>query len=178
MLKGIPGFLTIGFLKRDQAIAIDIYADAFAIESAPYASTSRARAALEGKFSARRFCLARYTIPAILSAQLYVEKARCRLVSTAAAVAALRFHKDNGRWPLSLSELVPVYLEEIPQDSINGGELAYSLIEDGIMIYSLGENGIDDGGKPSLVVPPDEEQDASDDVGFRIWSAPPEAAGE
>ena len=65
------------------------------------------------------------------------------------ACALERFRQANGGFPESLNALVPTYLPEIPHDIVNGQPLRYRRTEDGnFLLYSVGWNGKDDGGKP------------------------------
>ncbi|MGQ9649354.1 MAG: hypothetical protein ACUVXJ_04525 [Phycisphaerae bacterium] len=64
---------------------------------------------------------------------------------TVLAVAAYR--NDHGRFPESLDELVPRYLEAVPMDPFTSQPLRYRLdTEEGYRLYSVGEDGKDDGG--------------------------------
>jgi hypothetical protein len=68
------------------------------------------------------------------------------LVRLAFALAA--YHADHGAYPAALSDLVPKYAKELPKDIFNNdGELRYAREGDGFLLYSLGTNGKDDGGK-------------------------------
>ena len=105
-----------------------------------------------------------------------VEQTRALLRSAASAVAAMRFRQARGRWPASLDALVPDYLAKVPVDPFSGAPLIYKILGDGIMVYSVGRNRTDDGGKPSLVKPADGDKGDYDDYnGFRIWEKPPES---
>lgn len=65
------------------------------------------------------------------------------------ACALERFRLAHGGFPESLNALVPTYLPEIPHDIVNGQPLRYRRTEDGnFLLYSVGWNGTDDGGKP------------------------------
>ncbi|MCS7166397.1 MAG: hypothetical protein RMI91_00460 [Gemmatales bacterium] len=65
------------------------------------------------------------------------------------AIAAELFRKEHGRWPSHLGELVPDYLNELPCDLYNApNPLLLRRTAEGIVIYSVGENGTDDGGDP------------------------------
>ncbi|MCB1079713.1 MAG: hypothetical protein KDM64_17985, partial [Verrucomicrobiae bacterium] len=71
------------------------------------------------------------------------------LHSARAAVAAERYRLARGRYPESWAELVPEWLPSIPKDVWSGGDLIYHLGPDGRpVIYSVGQNGIDEGGLP------------------------------
>jgi hypothetical protein len=65
-----------------------------------------------------------------------------RLVLT--MLALRRFELDQGRLPERLEELVPNYLKEVPLDEFSGKPLIWN--RDKLRLYSVSENGVDDGG--------------------------------
>ena len=70
--------------------------------------------------------------------------ARSRALQT--AIACERFRLSQGRWPSELSELVPDYMNAIPNDLFDGQPLRYQMIPEGIKVWSIGPDGRDDGG--------------------------------
>lgn len=66
--------------------------------------------------------------------------------SLRAALACERFRLAQGKWPTALDALVPQYLSAIPLDPFSGQPLLYRLLPDGVVIYSIGANGVDDQG--------------------------------
>lgn len=67
-----------------------------------------------------------------------------------AAVALERYHLLSRRYPESLEELVPDLLEAVPVDWMDGNPLRYRKESDGdYRLWSIGTNGVDDGGVPS-----------------------------
>ena len=63
------------------------------------------------------------------------------------AVAAKKFFLTNNRqWPVSISMLVPDFLEEAPLDPFGGGPLKLALPASGFRIYSIGPDRTDDRG--------------------------------
>jgi hypothetical protein len=73
--------------------------------------------------------------------------ARVRLATTALAVE--RFRLAHGRLPENLNELVPQFLSALPVDPFdpaNAG-LRYHCLAKGYVIYSVGRDGHDDGGR-------------------------------
>jgi hypothetical protein len=62
-----------------------------------------------------------------------------------------RYRLRTGRLPAQLAELVPEYLAALPHDFMSGEALRYRLRPgDGdFLLYSVGENGTDDGGDPA-----------------------------
>ena len=63
------------------------------------------------------------------------------------ALATERFHLARERWPANLGELVPQYLPEVPVDPFDGQPIRYRLLPRGYVIYSVGSDGRDDGGR-------------------------------
>ena len=71
-----------------------------------------------------------------------------RLVVT--AIALKRFQLEHGQWPETLAELSPEFLPSVPIDPYDGKPLKYHSNPDGtFLLYSVGEDGVDDGGDPS-----------------------------
>ena len=80
-------------------------------------------------------------------ATLYTEDQR-RLAVT--AIALKRFQLEHGQWPETLAELSPEFLPSVPIDPYDGKPLKYHSNPDGtFLLYSVGEDGVDDGGDPS-----------------------------
>ena len=84
-----------------------------------------------------------------------------RLVFSLAA-----YHADNKKYPTTLDALSPKYLAEIPSDLFSGKPLIYKPTETGYLLYSVGINEIDDGGKFYT------DEDRGDDIGVRVPSVP------
>ena len=73
---------------------------------------------------------------------------------TVTAIALKRYHLEHGIYPATLNELVPAFLFAVPIDFMDGKPLRYKLRPDGdFLLYSVGEDGKDDGGDPSPVPP-------------------------
>lgn len=67
------------------------------------------------------------------------------------AIALKRYQLKYGGYPGSLSKLVPQFLSAVPRDPVDGQPLRYRLNADGtFLLYSVGLNGKDDGGNPTL----------------------------
>lgn len=65
------------------------------------------------------------------------------------AIALKRFRLKQGRYPEKLAELMPGFLADAPVDWMDGKELRYErLNDDQFRLWSVGNNGIDDGGDP------------------------------
>ncbi len=66
--------------------------------------------------------------------------------ATQLAYATHLFKARHGRWPDSLDELPADYGPDVRIDPFTGDDFGYRLTRDGPVIYSLSENGLDDGG--------------------------------
>jgi hypothetical protein len=95
------------------------------------------------------------------------------------ALALGGYHADRGVYPTSLTELSPSFVKVIPKDRFTGGELRYAIATNGYLLYSVGPNGEDDGGRnfnDQAYTSADyqaatEEEKARDDIAIRM---PPE----
>ena len=54
---------------------------------------------------------------------------------------------DTGSYPAKLADLVPKYVAAVPKDIFNDADLHYTRTGGGYLLYSVGPNGKDDGGK-------------------------------
>lgn len=87
---------------------------------------------------------------------------RCAVV----AVAAERFRRARGRWPQPLAELVKAgFLREVPIDPFDGEPLRSRQLDNGMIIYSVGVDGEDNGGTLNRKDPTAK----SCDLGFQLW---------
>jgi hypothetical protein len=57
---------------------------------------------------------------------------------------------NGGEWPESLKALAPSYLPRLPVDQITGQPLHYKIVDDRPIVYSVGADRDDDGGRPPL----------------------------
>lgn len=65
-----------------------------------------------------------------------------------AGLAAARYKRANGEWPDTLANLVPEFLDAVPTDPYaDGAALRYRRTETGAIVYSLGHNRTDHGGR-------------------------------
>ncbi len=100
--------------------------------------------------------------PVLASDQLM----HAQLRSTLTALAVERYRSTHGDWPTGLTALVPEYLVDVPLDPYDGQPLRYSRLTDGVVIYSVGPDGTDNGGKLDRKVP----SRPGTDCGMRLWN--------
>src|SRR5262249_26113649 len=85
---------------------------------------------------------------------LKVAEAESQKEMVVAAIALKRHQLRHGKFPDDLSALTPEFLAEVPRDWMDGQPLRYRLKDDSqFVLYSIGENGVDDGGDPTTTHP-------------------------
>ena len=98
----------------------------------------------------------------VVREQMLVER---DLTLTALALAA--YQARHKRYPLSLEKLVLAYLDAGPEDFFSGKKLIYKRYLDGYVLYSVGENTMDDGGRSEHEGGPADTDDLFVQVGQR-----------
>ncbi len=96
--------------------------------------------------------------------------------SSRVAVAVERFRRGHrDALPASLNDLVPQYLESIPQDPLTGQALRYRVRPDAYVVYSVGPDGQDDGGSQLRQTPasPAGRFPRGADMGIRVLTRRP-----
>lgn len=72
---------------------------------------------------------------------------RCEIDAALAIFAIRQFHRQIGRFPERLTDLVPDYLPRLPIDGADMQPLRYRREGDSYVLYSIGSDGVDHGGK-------------------------------
>lgn len=72
--------------------------------------------------------------------------ARGRLAAAHTALAVEEWRLKHGGWPASLDELVPEFLDALPDDPCSEGPLYYVKADTSVLIYSVSVDGKDNGG--------------------------------
>lgn len=91
--------------------------------------------------------LLHFMMPGISRVAYGWDKSLHDMEAARAVIAMERFRLANGRWPGSLDELVPEYLDTVPLDRFDGAPLRYRLAEGFPILYSIGVDRSDDGGR-------------------------------
>jgi hypothetical protein len=75
-----------------------------------------------------------------------VEAARQTIITV---LALKRYQLRHGNFPGDLSALVPEFLPAVPRDPVDGKPMRYQLVGKSFLLYSIGEDGVDNGGDPA-----------------------------
>jgi len=105
-----------------------------------------------------------YVIAERLAKSYLNHRATCE--ATTAALAAECYRLEHGTWPTSWEQLIPRHLATVPIDPFTNKPLLLKALPDGLVIYSVGPNGIDDGGSIARTA----VNEPTLDVGFRLWN--------
>ena len=107
-------------------------------------------------------------IPAIYRIAVAWVRSRASLRCASAAVGCERYRLARGTWPSDLNELVPEFLPGPPIDPFDGQALRFRRENEQVVIYSVGPDRRDDGGRAEAV---SQGSDARD-LQFRLWNPP------
>ena len=95
-----------------------------------------------------RYFLLGMLVPALNLAIDSSDRMQCRINGTRLMIAVEGYRARQGHLPLSLDDLVPQWLTSIPPDPFSPSGFVYRTSEGpgGYLLYSVGDDGKDDGG--------------------------------
>ncbi|HEV3444358.1 MAG TPA: hypothetical protein VG099_06930 [Gemmataceae bacterium] len=106
-------------------------------------------------------------LPAFISVQSAADRCEQEQRNLHLAFTLAAYQRDQGHYPAKLAELCPKYLKDVPGDLFSGKPLIYRLVDQGYLLYSVGVNGVDDGGRGS------DDEPRGDDLSIRMPGPPP-----
>jgi len=140
--------------RRDATIAVgkQVYKQAEVIvKMSPYERHKRDVGSIEEiifSMPRYRYTLLEYVIPAAERISELLYQGRALHEATIAILGIQRWRLEKGGYPATLNELIEAgYLTKLPMDPYSGTSLIYKKTEDSFVLYSMGENFEDDGGK-------------------------------
>ncbi len=86
-------------------------------------------------------------LPAAANTQQAEDRGLQRHAMLKIAIALAGYRTQHGSYPESLNPLAPGLLKQIPLDLFSGKSLTYSRTKDGYLLYSIGPNEQDEGGR-------------------------------
>ena len=89
-------------------------------------------------------------LPDLSRSRTLADRARVQRELTVLAVALAVHKAEAGAYPAKLAALAPKYVKAVPQDFFSGKPLIYKREGEGYLLYSVGENARDDGGKDDV----------------------------
>lgn len=112
---------------------------------------NRLHEVLQGNVVQKKVNSIRYMLACLLAPALgAVYKAGARVDwqqdATLVLINLRKYHAHHSRWPDKLDDLVPDYLDAVPVDPFDGQPTRYRANADEVFIWSIGSDGIDNGG--------------------------------
>jgi hypothetical protein len=104
-------------------------------------------------------------VPAIQKVTEADTRIVAQLNAARVTIACERHRQKVGAYPETLADLPKDLLAEVPNDPFSGKPILYKKLADGAVAYSVGFDGLDDGGTD---LTPSKRTQA--DLGFRLWS--------
>jgi hypothetical protein len=87
-------------------------------------------------------------LPAVSAALDAEDRMAMQQAENDLAFALAQYRADRGSYPAKLADLTPKYVAKLPQDIFNNdADLKYRVENGGYLLYSVGPNGKDDGGR-------------------------------
>jgi type II secretory pathway pseudopilin PulG len=162
-----------GWMRESHARQLEIMTEAVAIAKLPPDEqrdkleelNARVRAEAQTPQGTHQI-LAGLALGALVKIADACARSRAQLRCAIAALALERYRLAHNRWPGSLEKLVPEFLHQVPLDPYDRKPLRYQRLDDGVAIYSVGPDGVDNGGKldrKNFVAP-------GTDMVFRLWN--------
>jgi hypothetical protein len=136
------------------ADVMTVFGEAVAAPSLPSASRPlHASQSADWSLRGLPYTLSVFAVPAVTPSGLstmFGALAQRRMAATALAMCL--YEADHGRRPAALAELVPAYLPAVPVDPFSPADrpICYRTDGDAPRLYSVGLNGVDDGGRYEL----------------------------
>ena len=106
-----------------------------------------------------------FTPIVILAKSEIQHQARC--LCAAAGIACERYRLKHNKWPSQLGDLAEWVDPKELVDPFDGKPLRLKTLDDGVVVYSVGKDGVDHEGD---VISRFKDFDDTKDVGFRLWS--------
>ncbi|HWI55833.1 MAG TPA: hypothetical protein VNZ22_01305, partial [Bacillota bacterium] len=140
-----------GLLQRDRAFFLDCMRTNLVIAEASFPERARRgqQVAATGFRPPNRFYVfSSMLLPALSNCILRDTEHAGRIRAAQAALAVERFRLAHaGTLPADLQQLVPQYLSCVPADPFDGQPLRFKKLAVGYVIYSIGDDKRDDGGR-------------------------------
>jgi hypothetical protein len=142
-------YKAVGMADSDAIIYLDLMEEYMKIYQLPLHQRQDAAKAVEARFqsTSKVHVLFYVMMPALARITTIDTRNIAQLLTARIGLAIERYRLAAGKLPDTLNDLVPDYLDAVPKDPFDGNELRYKKLEVGFVVYSIGEDLIDDGGK-------------------------------
>jgi hypothetical protein len=130
-----------------------IAAESFNVESVPHNPWNWVEAAIDSNNRSELLATAvvETATRSFNNVSIAEDRANATLSLTRIAAALAVYRAKHGQYPDKLDALVPDVLPQLPVDLYHAKPFVYKRDTDGYLLYSTGENGIDDGGSNKIL---------------------------
>jgi hypothetical protein len=164
--KCVPGFFARNNLREQHPMIFPLMAKAITMAQTP----SHERGPLLRELDAEMRGLPKDdVIGLVMPGVLKIEQADRRYLATLrglrVVLAVERYRRAHGDWPDRLEALMPDLIAAVPLDPYDGKPLRYRRLEDSVLIYMVGPDGVDNGG----ALDPQNPLRPGTDIGYQLW---------
>jgi hypothetical protein len=156
-----------GRARRDHPKVMELMGKAMENARLPPHEQAAADKALEREIRqlAAHSHLLRLTLPAMTKFNESNRRKLAQMRCLMTMLAVERYRSAKGDWPAKLEELTPKLLKKVPLDPFDGKPLRYLRVADGVIVYSVGPDEIDNGG----LIDRTSSSTAGIDLGYQLW---------
>jgi hypothetical protein len=142
-------YRAVGLSDKDAVLYLDLMDGYIKASKLPLHQRRDAADAVEDKFSkiSKIHFLVRIFMPAMSRPTVLDARAIAGLRTAQVAIAIQRYRLTAGELPDNLTDLLPTYLDSVPKDPFDGEDMRYKKLDTGFVVYSIGDDRKDDGGK-------------------------------
>ncbi|MBI1370571.1 MAG: hypothetical protein GC162_18190 [Planctomycetes bacterium] len=158
-----------GMIHLDHLTYLQIMEDYKAAAQEPEERRTAAMEAVErraNELGAYPAVLTRLIVPGLARSFLIDQRYRTSLRVARVVIAIERYRLCHGKLPMVLDELTPEFLPQALMDPFTGKPLIYKTTANGYVVYSVGEDGVDNGGVRTN--PAGKEYEAGSDISIEI----------
>jgi hypothetical protein len=149
--------------SQDPATLIETYQQMIEIDKLPIGEQwLKFREAFDAKIF---FSLLRTALPVIKNGYGIHLRIRANMNCAITALAIERYRLKEGKLPEAVDTLVPGYLSDVYIDPFDGKPLRYKQTNPGYIVYTIGEDGVDNGGRERGP----NERGENQDWAFRVY---------
>jgi len=148
--KAAPLMWLSGFMERDLHFCLGTMDKSIAAASLPMPESMMSTNLLSDRSETagkKLYILSSMLLPSLTRATVNEASMKASISLAVTSLAIERFRLDAGRLPHTLGDLVPNYLAAVPLDPFDGAKIRYRRLAKGYVIYSVGEDGKDEGGR-------------------------------
>ena len=154
-INGIPVrpilefYKAVGLAEADTIIYLDLMESYIKSAQLPLHKRQEAVKAIDARLqsTSQIHILLHTIIPGLARINTIELRNIAELRTARTGLAVERYRLAAGKLPETLSDLVPTYFETVPKDPYDGNEIRYKKLKTGFVVYSIGEDLSDDGGK-------------------------------